>query len=77
MTERVYLGFKKDPRFVYNTIKLFNARKEEIYRVFENFPLLNSGEKKKALKYLDEFYEIINDDRSVKSVFLDGARIPE
>jgi hypothetical protein len=43
--------------------------------VFENFSLLNDDEKKQAIKYLDEFYEIIDNEKRVKREFFDNARV--
>jgi hypothetical protein len=75
VTERVYRGFKKEPFIVYQTIHVFNTKKQEIYQLFENFKLLDNDEKKQAIKYLDEFYEIINNDRMVQKEFFDYARV--
>jgi hypothetical protein len=75
VTERVYRGFKKEEFIVYHTIKVFNARKPEIYQLFENFDLLEAKKKKDVVKYLDGFYEIINNEKKVKTVFFDGARV--
>jgi hypothetical protein len=75
VSERVYRGFKKEPFIVYYTIQIFNARKQEIYQLFENFELLDKDEKNDAIKYLDEFYLIINDDKKVKTEFFDKARV--
>jgi hypothetical protein len=75
VSERVYRGFKKEPFIVYNTIQIFNARKQEIYQLFENFELLDKDKREKAIKYLDEFYEIINNDKKVKIEFFDKARV--
>jgi len=43
--------------------------------VFEDFKLLDADKKKKVIKYLDEFYEIINDDKKIKFEFFDNARV--
>jgi hypothetical protein len=75
VSERVYRGFLKEPFIVAHTIQIFNDRKQQIYSVFENYPLLNADEKKKVVKYLDEFYEIINNEKKVKTVFFDNARV--
>jgi hypothetical protein len=74
VTERVYRGFKKDPEIVYQCIHQFNRKQQEIYQLFLNFPLLEENEKKKTIKYLDEFYKIISDDKKVKTEFFDKAR---
>ena len=75
VTERVYRGFLKEPFIVYHTIEIFKTRKQEIYQLFENFELLDKDEKKQVIKYLDDFYEIINNDRKVKTEFFDNARV--
>jgi hypothetical protein len=75
VTERVYRGFKKDPFIVNHTIQVFNAKKQEIYKLFENYELLDDDEEKKAIKYLDDFYWIINNERMVQIEFFDRARI--
>lgn len=75
VTERVYRGFKKEPFIVYRTIDVFNKKKQEIYQLFENFELLDKDEKKQAIKYLDEFYRIISNDRMVQKEFFDYARV--
>jgi len=72
--ERVYRGFKKDSTVVYATLRLFNARKEQIIQVFEDCPWLNNGRKKEAVKYLESFYKVINNERSVQREFFDNAR---
>jgi hypothetical protein len=75
VTERVYRGFKKEREIVDRTIAVFNAKKQEIYKVFENYELLDIKEKEQTIKYLDEFYRIINNDRVVQKEFFDSARI--
>jgi hypothetical protein len=75
VSERVYRGFKKEPFIVYHTIEIFNTRKQHIYQLFESFELLDQDELKQVIKYLDEFYEIINDDKKIKTEFFDNARV--
>jgi hypothetical protein len=74
VTERVYRGLWRQPETVYEVIDLFNQKKTEIYQVFEDSEFLDAGEKKKAISYLDQFFWMINDERSVKTVFFDNAR---
>lgn len=75
VTDRVYRGFKKRPEIVYHSIKKFNNKKKEIYHLFNNFELLSKKERKHVIKYLDEFYRIINNKRLVQIEFVDKARI--
>jgi hypothetical protein len=77
VTGRVYRGLRKEPEIVYNTIRVFNLKKDEIYRLINNFDLLDQAEKKKAIRYLDDFYWIINNERVVKTEFFDRARIED
>lgn len=74
VTDRVYRGLKKPPEVVDRVIRRFNEKKEAIYRVFRDYPLLDDQERKKALNYLDEFYSIINNERMVQAEFFDKAR---
>jgi hypothetical protein len=75
VSERVYRGFKKEPFIVYYTIEIFKARKQKIYQVFKDFKLLDMDEKEEVFTYLDEFYEIIDNDRQIKTEFFDNARV--
>ena len=54
---------------------MLQIKKEEIYNLFNNFELLKKNEKRRLIKYLDEFYKIINEDKLVKCEFIDKARI--
>ena len=75
VSERIYRGFKKEPFVVYHTIEIFKARKEEIYQVFRDFALLNDKDRDDAIKYIDDFYEIINDEKKIQKEFFDKARV--
>ncbi len=75
VTDRLYRGFKKDPEIVNHTIDIFNNKRTEIYQLFENSELLNKNVKKRVIKYLDEFYDIINDEQLVNVEFIEKARV--
>ena len=75
VSERVYRGFKKQPEIILYAIHRFKAKKLEIYHLFESFELLESDRKKQIISYLDEFYDIINNERLIKMVFMDSARV--
>ena len=42
---------------------LFIEKQAEIMAVVENFGLMSSSSKKKTLAYIDDFYEVINDEK--------------
>lgn len=73
--ERIYRGFQKPIEIINYNIELFNSKKKEIYDLFNNFKLLKKSEKKRVIKYLDGFYQIINDEQLVKQEFIENARI--
>lgn len=75
VSERIYRGFKKEPEIVNRTIEIFNNKKSEILQLFEKSELLQKKERKRVLRYLNEFYRIINNERSVRMEFIDNARV--
>jgi hypothetical protein len=52
-----------------DTFALFNELKEDIYNVYTKCPLLEESYIKSTVKFLDEFYETINNEKSVKAEF--------
>ena len=49
---------------------LFNNLKDEFYSIYQEFPLLSSSYQKQTIKFLDQFYETINDPKKAKKAFL-------
>ena len=74
VTERVYRGFPRTMEELQKTFDVFRAKKATISSLISNFSLLNARNKKELTSYVDEFYEIIEDSRKVKSIFIDNAR---
>jgi hypothetical protein len=50
-------------------ITLFNRLKDSIYQLYQSTPYLNAGTKKWTLKYLDDFYETINNPAKLAKDF--------
>jgi hypothetical protein len=66
--ERRYLGACRTKEEFIAALAEFKEKKSEFYRVIKEFPLLNEKIKKEMTKYLDSFYDDVeNDDRVVKS----------
>lgn len=74
VTERVYRGFPRSMEELQLTFDVFKAKKEAIMAVINNFTLLKESYRKEATRYLEEFYKIINNTKSVQSIFIDNAR---
>ena len=51
------------------TVTHFKQLEKEIYGVYTNCSLIETGYIRSTTKFLDEFYKTINDPRSVKAAF--------
>ncbi len=74
VTKRYFRGFCQPEDVVQANLKLFNNRKNEIYALIENQAELSASAKKKSARYLDGFYEVINDSDQLNSKILDKCR---
>jgi hypothetical protein len=71
---RLYRGLcRKQEEFV-PVLARFNEKKEEIYALYNNFPLLEGRYKKDTLRYLNGFYKIINKPKLVKKHLVEICR---
>jgi hypothetical protein len=57
VTQRRYVGICRTEDVFINALREFSDKKEEFYKVINEFPLLNEKEKKKMTRYLDSFYD--------------------
>lgn len=69
--DRLFRGYCRTIEEMKDNFGYFMEKKEEIYNLYENYELLNNRRRRTTLKYFDEFYDIINDDRKIESEFLD------
>ena len=68
--ERRYRGYCVADMNTYNSvIGLFNKLKKDFYGVYANYPPLNARSVKTATKYLDDFYDTINDPKKLQKAF--------
>ncbi len=68
--ERRYRGYCIPDMNAYNSvIALFNRLKKDFYRVYTECPLMNARSVKTATKYLDDFYDTINDPKELQKAF--------
>ncbi|HWC54888.1 MAG TPA: hypothetical protein VG676_14980 [Chitinophagaceae bacterium] len=74
VTERAYRGFARSMEELEETIKLFNDQKENITNLIMNFEPLSSRSKKEMMEYIEQFYKIINNKKSVETEFIKNAR---
>ncbi len=74
VTERVYRGFPRTLEEIQTILSVYKNKKDSIYSLINNFELLSERVRKEMTRYLDEFYESIEKESNVKSIFVDNAR---
>ena len=68
--ERRYRGFcLPDLSYLDPTFKEFISIKDQIKSLYESASYLDAGSKKNALKFIDDFYAILNDPQKIKRDF--------
>jgi hypothetical protein len=74
VTERLYRGFARTLEELEEVLVLFRAKKPEIYALIDNFPPFEVYTKKDAKQFLNDFFEVIDSEKSIKAVFINSAR---
>jgi hypothetical protein len=72
--ERLYRGLGYSEEIFAQVFEKFNRAKPDIYALYEGNPHLNEAYKKRTLKYLDDFYELINNPNRARSVFMSKSQ---
>jgi len=72
--ERLYRGFPRNMTEIEVTLQIFRDKREEIHKLVNNFSILDSRSRKDFLKYVDDFYDMIDNKKAVERVFINGAR---
>lgn len=69
VTERQYLGLCRDEEIVKSTLQSFYEKKDEIYEMINTFEFLNDKAKKQTFRFLDPFFDgIENKNRVLKDI---------
>ena len=68
--QRLYRGRCANNGHLEATFQLFRDKKQPIYDLVNNQQGLSNSERKKTLRYIDDFYKIIDSKRQVNSRFL-------
>lgn len=71
--ERLNRGYPRTMEELKEVVAVFNAKKEQLYNLVKNNEYLSSREKSSTISYIDEFYKIINDERELKKIFIEGG----
>jgi hypothetical protein len=72
--QRLYRGFPRSSEELESAISLFLKNKQKIWDLINNCAWLSNKHKKNTIGYLEDFYSIIENKRSIKKEFIDNAR---
>ena len=73
--ERLFRGYCRIPGTYERVVEKFNQEKEDIYNEVNILTPLDDRYKKNIIKYLDEYYKIINDPKLLKRNVYDACEI--
>jgi len=74
VTQRLYLGMCRETGVVAKQIPLFQEKKAAFYKIVEDFQYLDKNEKKEIIKYLDDFYRVLDNAKSFRRNITDICR---
>jgi len=66
VTERFFLGMCRAKGVYTPSLQLFRDKKAAILAACENFDLLDEKARKNTIKYLDDFFDILEDDKKTR-----------
>ncbi|QJW90141.1 hypothetical protein HNV11_12510 [Spirosoma taeanense] len=72
--ERLYRGYQYSDQVFEQVFQTFRKHKAEIYTLYQNQHALSPAYVKRTLRYIDEFYRIIDRPSLVKVLFVDKGR---
>ncbi|HZZ75720.1 MAG TPA: hypothetical protein VFE04_07315 [Puia sp.] len=75
VTQRAYRGFPRTMPELQSVLDTFRKQKKNIYDLINNFSYLTPRSKKEMIGYLSEFFDMIENQKLVKSAFIDNARL--
>lgn len=67
--ERRYRGYCQPMDTFKPTFDLFNKLKDNIYKIYTDCPYIDEKYRKSAIKYLDDFYKVINNPKTAEREF--------
>ncbi|MDO9512298.1 MAG: hypothetical protein Q7J34_11110 [Bacteroidales bacterium] len=69
VTQRYYMGFCRNMNDIRKNLYKFNQLKTQIYSLIEDDQHLSSKGKRQLIKYFDDFFELIENQKRYESVF--------
>ncbi|TPE44190.1 hypothetical protein [Pontibacter mangrovi] len=68
--QRLFRGYSYPDEVYVQVREFFNRRRPAIYKVYQSFPLLDRRYIRQTTKYLDQFYEVLNDSKDFNNAFV-------
>ena len=72
--ERLYRGYCGNPGDIEEAISIIKAKKDEILKIYAEGPITNENYKNKSIKYLEDFFKIIEDDNRANREIVHNCR---
>jgi hypothetical protein len=72
--ERIYLGRCRTEEEYVMALKEFTDKKEDFYRVIQEFSLIDERTRKDMIRYLDEFYVLFDKRNTIVSELLRNCK---
>lgn len=66
VTQRLYRGVEVSTEVMEETIRHYLDKRDEIYALWQDTELLPPGHQKKALRFIDQFYATLENERRVR-----------
>ncbi|MFK7922335.1 MAG: hypothetical protein AB8H47_10290, partial [Bacteroidia bacterium] len=74
--DRLYMGYERSPAELQTEIDYFLTQKANILSLFQESPYLDSSHKRETVKYLEEFFSILENPKRVRFAIEDYAKKP-
>lgn len=71
--ERLFMGNCREAGKYDAVFELFKSKKETFFELLENDTMLSNGSKKLALRYLTDFYTILDNPKKTKKLIVDDC----
>ena len=62
-----------DETSIFKSVDLINSKKEELYKVIEDFEFLEKKDKAFMFKYLDQYFDLVDNDKVIRREMIDAC----
>jgi hypothetical protein len=73
VSDRLFRGYCRTREELEVQFEFFRMKKDEIYQLYESFEPLRKRQRKDAMSFYDDFYEIIGNEAMIRLEFMDNC----